>query len=256
MGCDRHIGGRPSQQDRTLCCASPDHSTRLLVVADGVGGHWGGELAAQTVVDVARSDFETTAQPPADPPAFLEALCQRANAEIRSRAGEHDEEAFSTIAALLVTPERAYWAHVGDSRLYCFRDGQLVYRTRDHSMVQAMVDGGELAATDMADHPDRNQLLQVLGMEETVRPAQGQMSITPRMTFVLCSDGFWDSIEPRAMVADIRHARDLPQAASAWVHKAVRRGGEQGDNVSLAVWRSESPGWLARLLGSLRRLSA
>lgn len=242
MSCDKHIGGRQSQQDRTLCIASPDNRFKLLVVADGVGGHWGGELAAQAVVDTAERDFGGIGKHLADPTGFLKRLCDNANLEIHRRAAEQGkQQAYSTIVALLLTPKRAYWAHVGDSRLYCFQNDQLVHRTKDHSLVQAMVDRGELTADEINTHPDRNRLLQVLGMNSEIEITQGEISISGDTGFILCSDGFWDIVTTQEM-SRILAARDLPFTVARWVRLAAQKAGREGDNVSLAAWRSGTQG--------------
>ncbi len=220
---------------------------RLLVVADGVGGHRGGALAAQTIVELAGECFADLETVPSDPAGFLRDLCRQSNEAIRERSAGHGGQGFSTLVALLVTPRRAYWLHVGDSRLYCFRNGRLVHRTRDHSLVQALVDQGRIGEDEVRVHAQRNQLLRVLGMEDEVQPAQGQMSVAPCMAFFLCSDGFWDTIEPREALADMLDARHLPTSVSGWVAEAAHRGGPKGDNIGLAVWRSRPSGWLGRL---------
>lgn len=242
MSCDQHIGGRQSQQDRTLCIASADQRFKLLVVADGVGGHWGGEVAAQAIVDVAERDFRGIGKHLPNPADFLLHMIQGANREIQRRAAaQGEQQAYSTIVALLLTPKRAYWAHVGDSRLYCFQNQQLVHRTKDHSLVQAMVDRGELSADELNNHPDRNRLLRVLGMDNEIEVTQGEISITNDTGFILCSDGFWDLITPKEM-SRILAARDLPFTVARWVRLAAQKAGREGDNVSLAAWRSGTQG--------------
>lgn len=121
MGADRHVGGRAYQQDQVVCLSTPDLKYQLLVVADGVGGHSGGEMASKAVIDVARRLFPAHLSQFSESGGFLEQFCQTANHEIRARAAQENHEAFSTVVALLTTPERAYWAHVGDSRLYGFK---------------------------------------------------------------------------------------------------------------------------------------
>ncbi|OZB55054.1 MAG: hypothetical protein B7X35_09610, partial [Halothiobacillus sp. 14-56-357] len=132
MGADRHVGGRAYQQDQVVCLTTPDMKYQLLVVADGVGGHWGGEMASNTVVEVARRLFPAQLNQFPASGGFLDYFCQKANDEIRARAARENQQAFSTVVALLTTPGRAYWAHVGDSRLYGFKGAELVHQTSDH----------------------------------------------------------------------------------------------------------------------------
>lgn len=240
MGCARHQGGRSSQQDQTLCLTSKDKRCQFLVVADGVGGHVGGELASRCVVDVAAEMFPRLLNHSLKPVEFLSRFCAQANQEIRARAASAGSEAYSTVVALLVNETRAYWAHVGDSRLYGFKGGTLIHQTRDHSLVQQLFEQGKITAQERATHPDRNQVRQVLGMDAAVSPTLGEMALSADCAFLLCTDGFWEHMAPDEM-ALILSAEDLVFAASLWVRQAAHRGGAQGDNVGLALWRAPRP---------------
>jgi PPM family protein phosphatase len=247
MGADRHVGGRAYQQDQVACLSTPDLKYQFLVVADGVGGHWGGELASKAVIDVARDMFPALLGQFPEPSGFLEQFCRAANHEIRARAGRENKEAFSTVVALLTTPERAYWAHVGDSRLYGFKGAELVHQTRDHSLVQVLFDQGKITAEERAVHPERNRVLQVLGMHDAVQPTLGEISLTADMAFLLCTDGFWEQVSVSEMPMMLAGA-DLNFSASVWVRQAARRAGAGGDNVGLALWRTpprSKRGWLS-----------
>lgn len=237
MGADRHVGGRACQQDQVVCLSTSDMKYQLLVVADGVGGHWGGEMASKTVIEVARRLFPLQLDQFPAFGGFLEYFCQTANQEIRLRAAQHNEQAFSTVVVLLTTPDRAYWAHIGDSRLYGFKGAELVHQTRDHSLVQVLFDQGLITADERLVHPERNQVLDVLGMNDTVQPSLGEISLTPDMAFLLCTDGFWEQVKVSEMSLMLA-AEDLGFAASIWVRQAARRGGAGGDNVAVALWRS------------------
>jgi serine/threonine protein phosphatase PrpC len=237
MGCARHQGGRSSQQDQALCLTTEDKRCQFLVVADGVGGHVGGELASRCVVDVAAQMFPAQLNHSLNPAEFLSRFCTQANQEIRARAASAGSEAYATVVALLVDETRAFWAHVGDSRLYGFKGGALIHQTRDHSLVQRLFEQGKISAEARATHPDRNQISQVLGMEATVSPTLGEMALSADCAFLLCTDGFWEHMTPSEM-ALILKAEDLAFAASLVVRQAARRGGAQGDNIGLALWRA------------------
>jgi len=247
MAADRHVGGREYQQDQVVCLSTPDMKYQLLVVADGVGGHWGGGVASKAVIDVAQRLFPTQSSKLADPERFLERFCTAANHEVRVRAARERQEAFSTVVALLTTPLRAYWAHVGDSRLYCFKGANLIHQTYDHSLVQSLFDQGKITAAERATHPDRNRVLHVLGMDDdAARPTLGEIQLTPGMGFVLCTDGFWAHVTETEM-AQMLTASELNFAAALSVRHAVRRAGAGGDNVALALWRTPPRaklGWL------------
>jgi serine/threonine protein phosphatase PrpC len=236
MGGDRHVGGRANQQDNLACLTTPDMRRQFLVVADGVGGHWGGEMAAQAVIETAKKMFPASLDELGRPAEFLRAFCTQAGLEIQLRAAQEGEQAYATVVALLTDGARAYWAHVGDSRLYCFRGDVLLHQTQDHSLVQSLFEQGQITAEERATHPDRNKVLFALGMANGVQPTLGEMTLTPDLKFLLCTDGFWTQVGVPEMPA-ILSAADLDFAASVWVRQAARRGGSQSDNIALALWR-------------------
>lgn len=229
-----HIGGRAEQQDHAACFASADGRRHLLVVADGMGGRTGGELAARTVIDVAEALWNESAQRPDDPAAFLESLCQRAHAAIRQHAEDCGESAGATVVALLTAPERAWWVHVGDSRLYAFRDGRPVFRTEDHTLVQQLVRSGQIDEAEAAAHPEQHKLLRGLGGYDALQTTHGQMRVDPDTGFVLCTDGFWAKVAADEM-AGLLLAEAPGDACAQWVGIAVARAGAESDNATVAV---------------------
>lgn len=235
MGCDRHIGGRTHQQDDLVCLTSPDRRRQFIVVADGVGGHWGGEMASKTIIETARKMFPSALQELTGF-AFLQAFCTQAGQEIQLRAALEGEQAYATVVALLTDGTRAYWAHIGDSRLFCFQHDVLLHQTKDHSLVQVLYEQGKITAEERATHPERNQVLHALGMIGDAQPTLGEMTLDPDLRFLLCTDGFWSQVATAEMPA-ILSAADLGFAASLWARQAARRGGPRGDNIALALWR-------------------
>jgi PPM family protein phosphatase len=234
------IGARAEQQDSVGHHSTPDGRCHLLVVADGMGGCEGGELASRTVVDVAARLWETCYEGgPDNPPAFLEALCHLAHDEIRSIGQARGISPYTTIVALLATSERAWWVHVGDSRVYGFRDSSPVWRTEDHTLVQNLIRTGRINESERLRHPDRNKLLRGLGGSDPVRTTHGQMQMTPQTGFVLCTDGFWAFVKPDEMPA-LLWADNPAQACREWVARAVERGGADADNATVAVLQPEA----------------
>jgi hypothetical protein len=126
----------------------------------------------------------------------------------------------STIVVLVSTAEDAVWAHVGDSRLYHLSGGAIAARTRDHSVSQALVDGGRLDARDQGMHEDRGRLLRCLGKEDEGEPT---IATTGRLyhgdTFLLCTDGFWESVDDLAVEIDLAASED----AAAWLDRMEAR---------------------------------
>jgi serine/threonine protein phosphatase PrpC len=229
------IGGREEQQDRAACYAAPDGSAALVAVADGMGGHRGGALAAQSVVDAAGSVWRDPSGR-GTPRDLLAGLCSAAHEAINAAGKAKGIQPHSTGVFLLVGPDRADWAHVGDSRLYRFANGRLVERTRDHSVVQLLVEMGEVEEGEMATHPTQNRLLRSLGGQETPEPDFGGAELGPDDSFLLCSDGLWETVTVEEMAAALS-ADDLDRAARMLVALAAERGGPMGDNVTVALAR-------------------
>lgn len=232
FGICSDIGGREEQQDRAEILASREHGDYLVVLADGMGGHHGGALAAQAVVESSSHLFEANGID--DPLSDLETHCLRAHQAV-SRLGEQGGQSpGSTCVMLYVSGDEAYWAHVGDSRLYHYRNGKLLNRTHDHSLVQLLVARGELAEAEMASSPLQNQLYMRLGGDEVPKPELGSAEVQPGDAFLLCSDGFWESVAEDEVSA-ILNRDDLDQAVAQLVRTARERGGSSGDNISVAI---------------------
>jgi protein phosphatase len=140
---------------------------RLLVVADGMGGHEGGEIASGIAVEMVRQTWSSGA---GDPSELLVAALSKAHAAIQDYAREHPELAGmgTTCTAAALIGGLLYYGHVGDTRLYLIRGGAIRRVTHDHSLVQRLVDTGVITPEQAADHPDRNVLVSALGMNGAV----------------------------------------------------------------------------------------
>jgi len=157
---------------------------------------------------------------------------------------------------------KAWFAHLGDSRLYHFRDGKLLFRTKDHSVAELLVAQGELRESEVAGHPDQGRLLKSIGGGgDFVPPKTGEADVAPGDVFILCTDGFWQRgrIERLARLAS-RPGMDLQRLAETEAARAVKRNGPQGDNTTVVVVvvtpephseaKPQRRSWLSRLLGS------
>jgi len=236
-------GGRPYNQDRlghwrTSACT-------LLVVADGMGGHANGEVAAQLVVEHLGAEFERAACPRlGDPDVFLFRRIASAHALLgrAARARGFDEVPRTTVAACVVQDGRAYWMHVGDSRLYHLRGERVLSRTKDHTRVQKLLDEGKIGAQDARVHPERNVLLQCLGGPVSPRLAPATSAPLERGDrLLLCSDGLWGQIAEAELAKELVGA-DLDAALGRLVERAERAAGRHGDNVSaIALAWDEAP---------------
>jgi len=235
-----HVGGRDEQQDNVGVFSDCSGDNGLAVVADGMGGHHGGALASRIAVETAGTLWNEHQQRPVDLPAFLEHLAQRAHQAVTEQGREQGLDPRTTLVVLVVEEDHAYWMHVGDSRLYCFRKGTLVSCTRDHSLVEAMVRAGEIEPEEAASHPDRNVVLRSIGASqgETLKTTHDVMPVRGGHGFVLCSDGFWEAVSTEEM-AKLLAAADLQASLRRWVDTAAERQGPGGDNVSAVAVRVE-----------------
>ena len=232
FGTAADIGGRVEQQDRVEIIASPDGDVYLLVVADGMGGYQDGAHAAQTVIDTARQFFETGKV--TDPLNSLERLCAEAHQAVSAIGNKKGQPPGSTCVFLYVSNDEARWAHVGDSRLYHFRNGTMLARTLDHSMVQLLVARGEMTEADMAASPLQNQQYMRLGGKQAPRPELGAAEVQEGDLFLLCSDGFWESVDPQEVQA-IATKDSIEAAVERLVQLARERGGKDVDNITIAM---------------------
>jgi serine/threonine protein phosphatase PrpC len=229
-------GGRKNNQDRVAFSYSRD--TLLMVVADGMGGHLHGEIAAQITVQTLTEHFQRLAKPRlADPAGFLGDVVLRAHYAINDYAVEQDllEIPHTTCVAAVLQDDMAYWAHVGDSRLYFFSDGALVSRTEDHTAVAQLVRDGVISEEEAGNHPDINKVANCLGgyMIPLVE-CSAPMPIHDADTLLLCTDGVWGSLNTHEIAA-ILYAYTLEDGVRHLMDHAEFRGGEHGDNLSLVA---------------------
>jgi serine/threonine protein phosphatase PrpC len=235
---ESRIGKRPYQQDRLA-----DWHTRdalLLVVADGMGGHAHGDVAAQIAVDCLGSAFRSEAIPKIpDPDKFVFRAIGRAHAMIihqTQRLGIAQDSSTSprtTIVACLVQDGYAYWSFVGDSRLYVIREGRILTRTRDHTPVQMLVDAGRIREEAAATHPDRNKLLQCLGGPRPPRvEPTAHVRLVEEDLVLLCSDGFWGPLTQRQLLVGVL-GKEPKQSLPDLMTLAESRAGPRCDNISV-----------------------
>jgi serine/threonine protein phosphatase PrpC len=248
-------GGRSYNQDRLGHWRTPECT--LLVLADGMGGHANGEVAAQLVVEHLGAEFERAARPRlADPDVFLYRRIASAHALLgrASRARGFEEVPRTTVAACVVQGGRAFWMHVGDSRLYHLRGERVLERTKDHTRVQKLLDEGKIGEQDMHMHPERNVLLQCLGGPVAPRLSPASSSpLEPGDVLLLCSDGLWGPVPEEELATELV-AEDLDAALSRLVERAVQAGGRHGDNVSAIAmaWNEPPPAHPAAAVPDMR----
>ena len=231
---DSRVGARPYNQDRFGRFETRE--ALLLVLADGMGGHEHGEIAAQLAVEYIAAAFLREAKPRlANPDLFLFRAIGRAHATIvqhAAKAGFADGPR-TTVVACVVQEGEAFWSHVGDSRLYLVRKGRIVARTKDHTRVQQLVDAGRIREEAVATHPERNRLMQCLG---SAQPPKLEPTVSARLArddvLFLCSDGFWGPLTQRQLLHELL-SRPLAQAMPELMTLAERRAGPECDNLTV-----------------------
>jgi PPM family protein phosphatase len=229
----------------------------VWIVADGMGGHPAGDIAAQTAVAMATERARERAawlrEHPSDSAEFVADLVTSANRRIHELMLTKPSlrGMGTTFVALAIAPASmpvAHIAHLGDSRAYLYRMDQLKQLTRDHTLVEKWVQRGQIDAAAALTHPERHVLTKGLGMSVDMKPELTEMPVAPHDLIMLCSDGLTKMLEDAAIASVLSHANGDPhRACRDLIEQALSRGGE--DNVTVIVVAShqeDSPPLLCR----------
>jgi len=189
------LGNREKNEDRLLVAESDN--LVLLAIADGMGGHRGGEIAAQILVDTLDMYFRRAAGDIPRPREFLRYAIEAAHFEINKRSrNDSGIDPRTTAVACLISPAGVTWAHVGDSRLYMLRGSKILARTIDHSYVEDLYKQGLISEDDMLTHPKRSFLTQCIGGGQKPHISfAGHDNLQAEDVLLLCSDGLWSAID-------------------------------------------------------------
>ncbi len=227
------IGPRATNQDRLAYSYSKD--AILLVVADGMGGHANGEIAAEMAVQVLTNSFQQTANPTLNNPAkFLTDSILQAHHAIDQYALSNEllESPKTTVVAAIVQFGQLYCAHVGDSRLYHYRDNHLLFRTEDHSMVQSLYNKGMINLDEMKSHPYRHKVYSCLGGYEPPEiTLASRQTLNSGDSVLLCTDGIWGALADDA-IKQALSGTVLSHNISKLLDQAEHSSLEDGDNMS------------------------
>lgn len=237
----QHQGDRKEQQDRVALLAHPRVPGAVLaVLADGMGGHTGGALAAEQVIHTVGTNFQQWNKTE-DPRQLLDTALQEAHTMIKASRFMNEKDPHSTAVAFLLLPGgRGVWAHCGDSRLYLFRGVWLARRTIDHSYVEHLLRTGRITPEEAESHPNRNILLTSLGGRDAPRiEFGGEEKFQAGDSILLCSDGLWAYFgdEELGALLSTGGAREI---AGRLIDLARARGAGQGDNISIALLKFQA----------------
>jgi serine/threonine protein phosphatase PrpC len=228
IGVSTHPGRKRRHNEDTYVVEPP-----LFAVADGMGGAKAGEVAsglAAGALKEGRSDDMSGEERVVD-------LIQEANRRVFRRASE-DREASgmgTTMTVALVEPDRVIFGHVGDSRAYLIREGQIEQLTDDHSLVAELVRSGRLSPEEAESHPQRSVITRAVGTEADVDVDTFSIRPEPGDLFLICSDGLTDMVDDETIIRAVeKHRENLDEAAKALVGAANRVGGE--DNITVVFF--------------------
>ncbi|HZY15356.1 MAG TPA: protein phosphatase 2C domain-containing protein [Ramlibacter sp.] len=230
-------GGREKNEDRMGYCYTRESG--LFLLADGMGGHPEGEVAAQLALQTISALYQKEARPLVkDVAEFLATALMAAHHQIIRYASEKGmlDTPRTTLVAAIVQGQHATWVHCGDSRLYVVRDGELLTRTRDHSYLEQ-----QSAGVVRMDRINRNILFTCLGSPtKPVFDVTGPVQLQQGDRILLCSDGLWSSIEDDRIVHELS-AKPVAESVPDLVESALRSGGENSDNVTVIALEWETP---------------
>jgi PPM family protein phosphatase len=236
-------GGRQRNED-----SLGDFSSERLfycIVADGAGGHGGGDTASAIVVHTVLADLRylTVAELPPTGERLASALAHANDNIVEEQShgppGLRDMRSTATLLAIDRERRTAAWAHCGDTRLYVFRAGRIEARTRDHSMVQEMIDAKLIGADEARHHPRRNVLYSALGTLDALDIARlhGTFALQARDAILICTDGLWEYVEDATMIAALAQAANPSAWLDALANEVRAHAKQHNDNFSAyAVW--------------------
>jgi serine/threonine protein phosphatase PrpC len=231
-------GGREKNEDRMGYCYTRESG--LFLLADGMGGHREGEVAARLALQTVSALYQKEARPMVgDVSEFLATALMAAHHQIIRYAGEKGmlDTPRTTMVAAILQGSYATWVHCGDSRLYLVRHGEMVTRTRDHSYLEQQTSAGVVRL----DRVNRNILFTCLGSpSKPVFDVTGPVMLQQGDKILLCSDGLWGSVPDGEIVRSLT-TRSVSEAVPELVETALRNGGEHSDNVTIIALEWETP---------------
>ncbi len=235
LAAKTNIGHREENQDNYRAARLDDGSAWALV-CDGMGGPKGGKLAAQLAVETLQKRFlqGLGTLPAGDEMTFLLASLRQANVQVYHAAqkGGENHNMGTTAVCALVRRGTAHLAHVGDSRAYLCRAGRAQQLTRDHSVVQEMLESGSITPQEALNHPDKHLITRALGVESVAEPEYASCAVQPGDVILLCSDGLSNVVSEEEM-GSIAASVPFFELPDALVEKALASDGR--DNITVVV---------------------
>lgn len=230
-------GGREVNEDSARVFEKD--GKKCLVLCDGLGGHGKGEVASALVVEAVGQIFNSAQKIDED---FLRSAFQLSQEALIDEHIRQDAKTDmkTTAVAMYIDGNKVQWGHVGDSRLYAFAKNKVKLRTLDHSVPQMLVFAREIKEKQIRNHPDRNRLLRVMGIEweKPMYELAEQTQLEKYQAFLLCSDGFWELIDEKQMCKLLKNSSTVEEWMQAMVEVIKQNGiGKNMDNyTAIALW--------------------
>lgn len=230
-------GGREVNEDSARVFEKD--GKKCLVLCDGLGGHGKGEVASALVVEAVGQIFNSAQK---IDEVFLRSAFQLSQEALIDEQIRQDAKTDmkTTAVAMYIDGNKVQWGHVGDSRLYAFAKNKVKLRTLDHSVPQMLVFAREIKEKQIRNHPDRNRLLRVMGIEweKPMYELAEQTQLEKYQAFLLCSDGFWELIDEKQMCKLLKNSSTVEKWMQAMVEVIKQNGiGKNMDNyTAIALW--------------------
>lgn len=239
------IGNRKLNQDRCATCG--DERCYLLLLSDGLGGHPKGEVAAQILIDTGKIAFSSCIKPISNPQEFLDRILRTAHNNIIAFGNKFKPpiNPKSTAVLALIQGGKVFWQHIGDSRLYLFREHKIVMRTRDHSVVEAMGINQEVPQ-DESVMRYRNLVTRCLGgvNKEFIDTVYNDpIALQSQDVLLLCTDGLWSQFSEKVLGLKMLNKMSIQNLASELAQSAYTSANPRSDNITLIITR-----WLGSTL--------
>ncbi|HBQ28680.1 protein phosphatase [Peptococcaceae bacterium SCADC1_2_3] len=225
--------GLVRKQNEDNFCICPDIG--LFAIADGMGGHQAGEIASRLATQKLADFIRTYLEFYSDQETLLTKGMQEINHQIYliSQQNKRYQGMGTTLTAALIQNNHLYLAHIGDSRLYLLRQGQIKQLTEDHTVVQNLVANSTITADQARTHPKRHILTRALGIDSSVKAEISKITLRTQDKILLCTDGLTNYVTPEEIHHLVNNAAEVKQAVHNLTEMALERGG--ADNITVIL---------------------
>lgn len=233
---------RELNEDSFLIMSDNQGLPDFFMVADGMGGHNAGEVASRAAVDYAMDfilQFKEEINTTQNIEKVLREIVYKTNEKVFALANSNEENhgMGTTLIISMALEDKAYFAHVGDSRAYLVSEDKIKKITIDHSLVEELIKLGELTEEEAANHPKKNIITKALGCTESIEPDIYEINLQKNDIIILCSDGLSNLVDEKRMLEIVLNSKDTSEMCDKLVDLALIKGGE--DNITVVVAKND-----------------